>query len=243
MDASVDAVEARHRHDHLRRASELVEELVQRHAVSSRPGTTSSHRHAQNGVGPQLGLIRCAVEPDHQVVQALDVPGVLANDGRADDLHHILHRLLDTLAQVAGGITVPQLDGLVLAGGGARRHIRTEGPMGGGDLHLDGWVAAGVQDLARVHGLDHGCRRRRRSSKVELDRSVCAAHSRACVNTATKPTACELPRTKSTVLDSSSSSTSSSSSQGCLKGLKLKGAQRNMISKILYKKMLAPHGP
>jgi hypothetical protein len=63
--------------------------------------------------------------------------------------------LLDALAQVAPLVAVAQLDRLALAGGGAGRHGRAaHGPALQHDLGLDGGVAAAVQDLAGVDGLD-----------------------------------------------------------------------------------------
>src|SRR5207244_3316638 len=54
-----------------------------------------------------------------------------------------------------------ELDGLVLAGGGARGDGGAAGDAAvEGDIHLDGRVAAGVQDLAGVNGVDletHRC--------------------------------------------------------------------------------------
>ena len=67
--------------------------------------------------------------------------------------------LLDALAEVAALVAVAQFDGLVLAGGGAGgngcaadRAVREQ------DLDFDGGVAAGIEDLAGVDGIDkrHG---------------------------------------------------------------------------------------
>src|SRR5690606_4437286 len=61
-----------------------------------------------------------------------------------------------TLAVVAVA-AVTQLDGLVLAGGGAGRHRGPgQGAVVEGDLDLDGGISAGIQDFARSDLFDDG---------------------------------------------------------------------------------------
>jgi hypothetical protein len=61
----------------------------------------------------------------------------------------------DALAQVLVLVVVAELDGLVLAGRRARGHRRTpDGAALQADLHLDGGVAAGIQNLTTVDESD-----------------------------------------------------------------------------------------
>ena len=78
---------------------------------------------------------------------------------RPDLVEHGFDGLQHALAQVAGRVAVTQLDGLVLAGGGAGRHRGAgQRPVVQGHLHLDGGVAAGIEDLAGADEFDgrHG---------------------------------------------------------------------------------------
>ena len=71
----------------------------------------------------------------------------------------MLDGLEHALAKIALGVAVTQLDGLELAGGGAGGDYgAADGAVGQGDLHLDGGVAARIQDLATVDidDLAHG---------------------------------------------------------------------------------------
>ena len=64
----------------------------------------------------------------------------------------------DALAAEAGLVAVAQLDRLVGAGRGARRHRRAaDRAVGQDDVDLDGRVAARVEDLAGVDDVDRGC--------------------------------------------------------------------------------------
>src|SRR5439155_13718329 len=76
-----------------------------------------------------------------------------------DLIGHVLDGLLHPLAEVASLVAVPQLEGLVLAGRGARRN---GGPPQRArlrvNLHLQGGIAARIEDLPRQHfdDLGHG---------------------------------------------------------------------------------------
>src|SRR5207244_2434081 len=73
---------------------------------------------------------------------------VEADDARPERLHHVVDGLRDALAAEALLVAVTELDGLVLARGGAARDRRAAVPGGGLDLHLDGGVATRIEDLA-----------------------------------------------------------------------------------------------
>ena len=78
-------------------------------------------------------------------------------DGRRDRLHDVGHGRLDALAVVARLVAVAQLDRLVGAGGGTGGHGRpAHGAVVQDDGHLDGRVAARVEDLLRVDVVDVG---------------------------------------------------------------------------------------
>ena len=111
--------------------------------------------HAQDCVGAQLALVGGAVGGDKGRVNTALVAGVEAEDGLAGLIVHVGNGLLDALALVAGGVAVTKLDGLKLAGRGARGDDRpAKAAVGERDLCLDRGVAAGVQDLACVDLLD-----------------------------------------------------------------------------------------
>ena len=113
---------------------------------------------AQNGVGAQTALVGGTVQLDEELVDVGLVQHVQADEGFGDLFVHVLHGLLDTLAQVTALVAVPQLTGLIHAGGSTGGH---SGPAHGAvvqiDLYLHGRVAAGVQDLPaqNVYDLDH----------------------------------------------------------------------------------------
>jgi hypothetical protein len=117
-------------------------------------------RHAENRVGAELGFVGSPIELDHRLVDEALVDGVEVDDFGADDLVHIGDGAVDTLAAVAGVLTVAQLERFVLARrcpGGNRRPAQRAGLEA--DVDLDGGVAPGVHDLARVNVFDdcHDC--------------------------------------------------------------------------------------
>src|SRR5438876_1220204 len=83
--------------------------------------------------------------------EAIRSGGLHSPDLRGDRLLDVPHGAPHALAPVALTVAVAQLHGLALAGGGARRH---RGPPPRPrlelDVHLDGGVAARVEDLPGV---------------------------------------------------------------------------------------------
>ncbi len=120
------------------------------------------HRHAdaQNRIGAQLGLVGCSIQVDHELVDGFLVAGVEADQFRGDLGVDVLDGLGDALAEVDFFVIVAQLDGFVLAGAGAAGHAGpAQGPVLQHHVHLDGGVAAGIEDLpaldefnAQAHG-------------------------------------------------------------------------------------------
>ena len=122
-------------------------------------GGRAGHRQrdGQDGVGAERGLVRRAVQLEQGLVDRGLLGGLHALDLGGDGLLDVLHGAAHALAAVALGVAVAQLHRLALAGGGARRHHGAA--QGAGlELHLDldGGVAAGIEDLARVDGPDRG---------------------------------------------------------------------------------------
>jgi hypothetical protein len=102
-------------------------------------------------------LARCPIQLDQAFVERRLINRIEAGDGGGDLAHHVSDGLLHTLAQVAGPVSVAQLQGLVHAGRSAGRDRRpASGAPGQYDIDLDGGVAARVQDLTRGDVLNFG---------------------------------------------------------------------------------------
>lgn len=71
-----------------------------------------------------------------------------------DDLVNIVDRLLDPLSMIVGLVVVPQLEGLVNAGGGAGGDCGSEETLVSDEVHFHGGVPSGVEDLSRFHTLN-----------------------------------------------------------------------------------------
>ena len=154
--AAVQDVHHRHGQDAGAHAADVA---VERQVEGVGRGAGDGERHAEDGVGAQVALVGRAVELAEQLVDAHLVGGVEALDLGGDDLVHVGHGLGGSLAAVAGGLAVAKLDGLILAGGGARGHVGAADGAGFElDFHLDGGVAAGVEDFSGVgaHDRRHG---------------------------------------------------------------------------------------
>ncbi len=116
-------------------------------------------------LAPEAGLVGCAVEIQQRLVDEPLVVGAQPDDGGRDLVEDGLHGLGDALTAVARA-AVAQFDGLVFAGGCARRHRGPgESAVQQGHLDLDGRVATGIEDLAGSDLLDDGHLRLRGSEK------------------------------------------------------------------------------
>merc|ERR550532_2259299 len=91
----------------------------------------------------------------HEAVNLFLLDGIhaLSHDLGSDEVVDIVDGLHDALAVPGVGL-VPELEGLVDAGAGAGGHGSAEDAPLGGQVHLHGWVTAGVIDLASVDPLD-----------------------------------------------------------------------------------------
>jgi hypothetical protein len=117
-------------------------------------GSRRGERDAEDGVGAEPRLVGRAVELDQALVERLLLQRVRPRDRLGDLAVDVADRLGDALA-APGVAAVAQLGGLELAGRGAGRHGGAAGRAGAQhELDLDGRVAARVEDLAGVDGLD-----------------------------------------------------------------------------------------
>jgi hypothetical protein len=143
--AAVEDVHHRHRQDLRVRTAKIA---VEREFEFQGCGARDRHGDAEDRVRPQLRLVRRAVELDHEPVDADLVERVESGDVLGQDRVHVLDRVQDPLAAVAHRVTVPEFDGLVLAGGGAAGHRRTADHAGFKfDIDFDRGVAAGIEDF------------------------------------------------------------------------------------------------
>jgi len=85
--------------------------LVQRELRLLRGGVGDGQGDTEDGVGPELGLVRGPVELDHGEVDGTLLVGLETEDVLADDVEHVLDGGLHSLATVAFA-AVTQLDGL-----------------------------------------------------------------------------------------------------------------------------------
>ena len=117
--AAVDDVHHRHRQCPRRGAADIA---IQRHVEGFGRRLGAGQRDAEDGVGAQPALVRGAVEIDHDLVDLhLLLDGLIAQ--RLEDLAvDGLDRLLHALAEIPILVAVAQLDRLMRAGGGTRRH-------------------------------------------------------------------------------------------------------------------------
>ena len=125
--------------------------LIQRQACRLGSGAGNGQRHAQDGVGTELGLVGGTVRGNQRGIDGALVEGVEAHDGVSALVVDVLDGLRDTLTQIAALVAVAQLAGFESTGRSARRHHRaTEAAVLEHDLDLDGGVAAAVEYLATV---------------------------------------------------------------------------------------------
>jgi hypothetical protein len=152
VDAAVEDIEHRHG-QHV--GAGAPEGPVERHFLRRGGGPGRGHADAEDGVGPELGLVFGAVELDHGPVDGGLVEGVETGDAPGDRAVDVGHGLEHALAEITGRVAVAQLEGLVGAGRGAGRDAGpAPGAVGQRDLDLDGRIAAGIEDLAGMDVLD-----------------------------------------------------------------------------------------
>ena len=144
MHASVEDVGERQRKQVRLRSAEVP---IERHPGRLRGCVRRGERNAEDGIGSQPRLVGGAVELDQGGVDRRLVGDVCADELWRDLVENVPDRLLHPLATVASGVSVPELQRLVLTGRRAGGHdCRAASGLGvGGDG--DGRVAAGVENL------------------------------------------------------------------------------------------------
>ena len=103
-------------------AVDAAEIAVERNLEGLGHGAGAGHGDGQDGVGAELALVGGAIESDHGLVDEALVGGIHAFDFGGDDGFDIGNGLENALAHVVALVAVAQFDGLMLAGGSARRH-------------------------------------------------------------------------------------------------------------------------
>jgi hypothetical protein len=81
----------------------------------------------------------------------------LANQSRSDGLIDIVHRFGDSLSMIISLVIITELKSLVDSSGCSGWYGSPEDPLVRGQVHLNGGVASGVEDLTSFDRLDrHG---------------------------------------------------------------------------------------
>ena len=109
----------------------------------------------KDSIGTKISLVWRAISGQHSIVDGPLVGNVESLDDIGEDGINVVDGLGDALSHVPRS-AIAKLDGLVDAGGRARRNAGGERSLGGGDIHLDGGVAARVDNFASLHAGDGG---------------------------------------------------------------------------------------
>ena len=96
----------------------------------------------QNGIGAQTGFVGRAVQVNHDFVNGGLKGSVMSRDFRSNEFVDVFHGLENALASVALGVSVAQLPGFMLSGGGsAGDGCAPDGAACQGYVHFHGGVA------------------------------------------------------------------------------------------------------
>jgi hypothetical protein len=146
--AAVEDVHHRHRQRPRARAAEVA---VERQARGLGRGAGGGEGDAEQGVGAEPALVRRPVQLAHHPVDGELVERVEPDDRLGELAVDVADGGEHALAAVPLLVPIAELDRLVGAGGGARRHGRRSGcPSSERDLDRQRRVAARVQYLAGV---------------------------------------------------------------------------------------------
>ncbi len=130
--------------------------LVERGLEVGCGGSRDGHGNAEHGVGSELALVFGTVELDHGAVDLHLFEGIHPADFGGDDVVDVLDGLGDALAEVSGLVPVAKFDGLVDTRGCSGRHGgAAQCPVLEDDVHLDGGIAARIQDFAGFDVFDY----------------------------------------------------------------------------------------
>lgn len=120
------------RREHTRECSAVLHQLLDQFRFIEVPhrlrrsGFGDGQTDTQDGVGAQLGLVRCAIEFNQEVVDQflfLDI-NVFLDQGRSDDLVHVGDGFEDTLAAPVCLVSISKLTGFMLSCRGPRDERR-----------------------------------------------------------------------------------------------------------------------
>ena len=101
------------------RGVDAAEVAVEGEAEGFGGGAGAGHGDGEDGVGAEVALVVGAVDGDHGRVDEFLIAGVHAGEFGGDGGLDVVDGLEDALAEVVGLVVIAELDGLVLAGGGA----------------------------------------------------------------------------------------------------------------------------
>ena len=142
------AVEDVHQWNRQQIGADATQVSIERRDLRMRGSARGGHGHGQDRVRAQLGFVRRAVQLDHRAIDGALVFRLHAGNGRRDLLDDIGDGLAGTLAQIALGIVVAQLDGFVLTGGSAGRNGgAADGTIREMYVSFDRGIASRVENL------------------------------------------------------------------------------------------------
>ncbi len=148
MRAAIDDVHHRHRQNMRIGVADIA---PQRHAGLFGGGLGDGERHAEDGVGAQAAFVLGAVQFDHGTVEDQLFLGIHARQRVIDLAIDGLDGLQHALAAVTALVAVAQFDSLMRAGRGARGDGgAAETARLQDDIHLDGGIAARIENFAGV---------------------------------------------------------------------------------------------
>jgi hypothetical protein len=147
MLAAIDDVHHRDGQDVGVRATDVT---VEREFARFSGGLGDGERHAEDGIGAELALVRGAIEIDHGLIDAELIEGIHALDFFEDGGVDVFDGLGDALAVVLLA-AIAQFDGFVGAGGSAGGNGgAAEAAVIQNHIDFDGGVAAAIVNLATL---------------------------------------------------------------------------------------------
>src|ERR1044072_699938 len=125
-------------------------------------------RNAEQRIRAEILFVRRTIHLNHAIVDLRLIERAHAFDRRCDFLVHIGAGFQNAFTAVTFFVAVTQFPRFMLAGAGAARNNgSTERAAFESNINLDGWIAARIENLARVNFLDG---RSRHKSKAAIMR-------------------------------------------------------------------------
>lgn len=93
-----------------------LEVAIQRYTVLGSGGARCGQRNRQQRVGAKSPLVLCAIELNQGAIDLGLLPDLHTDDGVADLTIDVGHGMQNTLAQIAPGIGISQLDSFARSG-------------------------------------------------------------------------------------------------------------------------------